>query len=125
MVAKKSVRKGAKKSAAKKAAKKSGARKSAAKKGGAKKATARKSPAKKGGAKKGGARKGARKFGPKAVEKIGEVLHEFKEGQLKSGPGGKGGKVKRREQAIAIGISEARAEGDKVPKKRAAKKRSS
>jgi hypothetical protein len=41
-------------------------------------------------------------------------MHERKEGTLKSGPGGK---VKSRKQAIAIGLSEARAEGKKVPKK--------
>jgi len=43
-------------------------------------------------------------------------MHEFKHGELKSGKGGKGGIVKSREQAIAIGISEAREEGLKVPK---------
>jgi hypothetical protein len=45
-------------------------------------------------------------------------MHEFKLGKLKSGKGGKGGKVKSRKQAIAIGISEARQEGDKVPAKK-------
>jgi ribosomal protein L7/L12 len=44
-------------------------------------------------------------------------MHEFKKGKLKSGKGGKGGVVKNRKQAIAIGLSEARQEGDKVPKK--------
>lgn len=38
---------------------------------------------------------------------IGRVMHEFKHGQLKSGPGGAGGKVKKRRQAIAIALSEA------------------
>jgi hypothetical protein len=42
-------------------------------------------------------------------------MHEFKHGELKSGPGGKGGKVKSRKQAIAIGLSEARRAGGKVP----------
>ena len=42
-----------------------------------------------------------------------------KKGTLRSGPGGKGGKVKSRKQAIAIGLSEARAKGKKVPRKRA------
>jgi len=55
----------------------------------------------------------ARKYSKKAQEKIGEVMHEFKEGDLKSGKSGK--KVKNRKQAIAIGISEARKEGEKVP----------
>lgn len=58
------------------------------------------------------------KYSKKAQEKISEVMEEFKEGKLKSGPGGKGGKVKSRKQAIAIGISEAEKEGAKVPKKK-------
>jgi len=43
-------------------------------------------------------------------------MHEFKHGELKSGKDGKGGIVKSRKQAIAIGISEAREAGLKVPK---------
>jgi len=58
------------------------------------------------------------KYSRKAEDKIGTVMHEFKQGKLKSGKGGKGGTVKSRKQAIAIGISEALHEGDKVPKKR-------
>jgi len=56
------------------------------------------------------------KYSKKAQDKIEEVMHEFKQGKLKSGKGGKGGVVKSREQAIAIGISEAREAGLKVPK---------
>ena len=56
------------------------------------------------------------KYSKKAQDKIEIVMHEFKDGTLKSGKGGKGGIVKSRKQAIAIGISEARKEGDKVPK---------
>jgi hypothetical protein len=56
------------------------------------------------------------KYSKKAQEKIELVMHEFKHGELKSGKGGKGGVVKSREQAIAIGISEAREAGLKVPK---------
>jgi hypothetical protein len=56
------------------------------------------------------------KYGPKAQEKIEEVMHEFKEGKLRSGK--KGGVVKNRKQAIAIGISEAREIGAKVPKEK-------
>jgi len=56
------------------------------------------------------------KYSKKAQEKIEEVMHEFKHGELKSGKDGKGGVVKSREQAIAIGISEAREAGLKVPK---------
>ena len=55
------------------------------------------------------------KYSKKAQEKIGEVMHEFKEGTLKSAKNGSGGKVKNRDQAIAIGISEAREAGLKVP----------
>jgi hypothetical protein len=55
------------------------------------------------------------KYSKKAQDKIGEVMHEFQEGTLKSGKDGIGGKVKSRKQAIAIGISEAREAGLKVP----------
>jgi len=58
------------------------------------------------------------KYSKKAQEKIEKVMHEFKQGQLKSGKEGKGGKVTNQKQAIAIGISEARKEGKKVPKKK-------
>ena len=56
-------------------------------------------------------------YSKKAQEKIGIVMHEFKEGTLKSGKNGKGGKVTNRKQAIAIGISEAEEAGLKVPSK--------
>jgi hypothetical protein len=46
-------------------------------------------------------------------------MHRYKRGTAKSGPGGKGGKVKSRKQAIAIGLSKARKEGKKVPRKQA------
>ena len=55
------------------------------------------------------------KYSKKAGEKVEEVLHEKKHGELKSGRSGK--KVTSRKQAIAIGLSEARKEGAKVPKK--------
>jgi hypothetical protein len=58
------------------------------------------------------------KYSKKAQEKVEEAMHEYKEGTLKSGQGGKGGKVKSRKQAIAIGLSEARKAGAKVPRKR-------
>jgi hypothetical protein len=54
-----------------------------------------------------------RKYGPKASEKIGQTMHEWKRGTLKSGGSGK--KVTSRKQAIAIGLSQARAKGYKVP----------
>lgn len=56
----------------------------------------------------------------KGRAKVKKVMREYKQGALKSGKGGKGGKVKSRKQAIAIGLSEARREGAKVPRKRAA-----
>jgi len=59
----------------------------------------------------------ARKYSKKAGKKVKRVMEEFKSGSLRSG---KGGKVKSRKQAIAIGLSEARKEGDKVPKKKSA-----
>lgn len=58
------------------------------------------------------------KYSKKAQEKVEETMHEFKRGKLKSGPGGKGGKVKSKKQAIAIGLSQARKKGAKVPKKK-------
>jgi hypothetical protein len=55
------------------------------------------------------------KYGPKAQKKVEKVMKEFKAGKLKSGKSKK--KVKSRKQAIAIGLSEARKAGAKVPKK--------
>ena len=66
----------------------------------------------------------ARKYSKAASKKVEKALHERKKGTLKSGPGGKGGKVKSRKQAIAIGLSEARKEGKKVPKKKTGKTKS-
>ncbi len=62
------------------------------------------------------------KYSKKAQDKIGEVMHEFKDGTLKSGKDGSGGKVKSRKQAIAIGISEAREAGLKVPSEKTVRK---
>ena len=62
----------------------------------------------------------ARKYSRKASAKVGRAMKKRKAGTLKSGRSGR--KVKSRKQAIAIGLSEARAAGAKVPKK-AAKKR--
>jgi len=56
------------------------------------------------------------RYGKKASSKVKKAMHERKHGTLKSGRSGK--KVKSREQAIAIGLSEARREGGKVPSKR-------
>ena len=59
----------------------------------------------------------ARKYSKKASKKVERALHERKRGKLKSGRSGK--TVKSRKQAIAIGLSEARRSGAKVPKKKA------
>ena len=58
------------------------------------------------------------KYSKKAQDKVEKVMHEYKHGELKSGKGGIGGNVKSRKQAIAIGLSEARKAGAKVPKKK-------
>ena len=58
-------------------------------------------------------KRGSRRYGKKASKKVGRAMHERKKGTLKSGRSGK--KVKSRKQAIAIGLSEARRAGAKVP----------
>ena len=63
------------------------------------------------------------KYGRKAQKKVEKAMHERKRGTLKTGRSGK--KVKSRKQAIAIGLSEARREGGKVPSKKSPKKKSS
>jgi hypothetical protein len=65
----------------------------------------------------------AAKYGKKAQDKVEKAMHERKHGTLKSGSSGK--KVKSRKQAIAIGLSEARREGGKVPAKKSPSKKSS
>ena len=64
---------------------------------------------------------GRRKYGAKAKTKVGRAMHEMKRGQLRSGRSGK--KVTSRKQAIAIGLSEARRSGGKVPRKRSTSSR--
>jgi hypothetical protein len=59
-----------------------------------------------------------RKYSPSAGADVKREMHRFKEGTARSGKGGKGGPVKSREQAIAIGLSEARKKGKKVPAKK-------
>ena len=61
------------------------------------------------------------KYGQKAQDKVEKAMHEQKRGTLTSGSSGK--KVTSRKQAIAIGLSEARREGGKVPKKKPASKK--
>jgi len=60
-----------------------------------------------------------RKYSPGASKDVQREMRKFKKGKLKSGKGGRGGTVKSRKQAIAIGLSEARREGKKVPRRRA------
>ena len=78
-----------------------------------KKTTRKKTAARKTTGKKTTAKKKTRKYGKKAGKKVRKVMEEFEGGKLRSGRSGK--KVTSRKQAIAIGLSEARAEGDKVP----------
>ena len=63
----------------------------------------------------------ANRYGKKAQQKVKRAMHERKAGTLRSGSTGK--RVTSRKQAIAIGLSEARRAGKKVPKKRKSKKR--
>jgi hypothetical protein len=65
------------------------------------------------------ARKGGRRrYGKAASKSVESAMRRRKRGTLRSGKGGKGGRVKSRKQAIAIGLSEARKKGAKVPRKR-------
>lgn len=65
----------------------------------------------------------ARKYSGSASKDVEREVRAYKKGTLRSGKGGKGGKVKSRKQAIAIGLSEARKKGKKVPKKSKTRKR--
>jgi uncharacterized protein DUF6496 len=58
------------------------------------------------------------RYGKAAGRSVKSAVHREKRGKLKSGKGGKGGKVTSRKQAIAIGLSEARKKGAKVPRKK-------
>jgi hypothetical protein len=62
------------------------------------------------------------KYSKKAGDKVEKAMHEYKHGQLKSGSGAK---VKNKKQAIAIGLSEARESGAKVPKKKSSTSKTS
>jgi hypothetical protein len=61
----------------------------------------------------------ARKYSKGASKSVESAMRKRRKGTLKRGQGGKGGKVKSRKQAIAIGLSEARRKGKKVPARRA------
>jgi hypothetical protein len=74
--------------------------------------------------KKSSSKKSAPKYGQAAGKSVASAMRREKKGTLKSGKGGKGGTVTSRKQAIAIGLSEARKKGAKVPKKEPKKKSS-
>jgi hypothetical protein len=77
-------------------------------------------------AKKGARKSGGRKYSRGASKSVKSAMHRRKKGTLKRGKSGHGGTVKSRKQAIAIGLSEARKKGAKVPRKRSSsRKRSS
>jgi len=61
-----------------------------------------------------------RRYSKGASKTVASAMRRKKSGTLRSGKSGKGGKVKSRKQAIAIGLSEARKKGEKVPSKKAA-----
>jgi hypothetical protein len=61
---------------------------------------------------------GRRRYSPSASKDVERAMRRRKRGTLRSGKGGKGGKVTSRRQAIAIALSEARKKGKKVPRKR-------
>jgi Family of unknown function (DUF6496) len=63
----------------------------------------------------------ARKYSRSASKDVKSAMHRRKRGTLKRGKGGRGGSVKSRKQAIAIGLSEARRKGKKVPRKRSSR----
>jgi hypothetical protein len=68
--------------------------------------------------KKSTRKKSTRKYGNAAGKRVESAMKKRKKGTLRSGKGGKGGKVTSKKQAIAIGLSEARKKGAKVPSKR-------
>jgi hypothetical protein len=62
------------------------------------------------------------RYGRAASKRVASAMRRRKKGTLRSGPGGRGGRVKSRKQAIAIGLSEARKKGAKVPRKRGSRR---
>ena len=75
-------------------------------------------------AKKSSSRKGGRKYGKAASKSVKSAMRRRKKGTLTRGKGGAGGKVKSRKQAVAIGLSEARKKGAKVPARKKSTKKS-
>jgi len=76
-------------------------------------------------AKKSRRKSGGRKYGRGASKSVESAMRRRKRGTLKSGKSGHGGTVKSRKQAIAIGLSEARKKGAKVPRKRRSSRKGS
>jgi hypothetical protein len=68
------------------------------------------------------AKKSRRRYSRGSGEEVKREMHRYKRGKAKSGKGGRGGKVKSRKQAIAIGLSKARKKGKKVPKRAKSKR---
>lgn len=66
-----------------------------------------------------------RRYSSSAGGDVEQEMRRYKKGSAKSGPGGRGGRVKSRKQAIAIGLSKARKTGKKVPKEAASKRKAS
>jgi len=64
------------------------------------------------------AKRRTRRYSRSSGTDVKSEMHRYKRGTARSGPGGRGGKVKSRKQAIAIGLSKARKKGKKVPAKR-------
>jgi hypothetical protein len=108
MATKKASKKSAGRKLAKKSASKKGTKKVAAKKS-TKRTSSKKSSTKKAASKKSS----GRKYGKAVGKQVEREIHEMHEGKLKSGRSGK--KVTNPKQAIAIGLSEARKKGEKVP----------
>jgi len=71
-----------------------------------------------------GGKQNMARYSKSAGRDVKRAMRRRKKGSLKSGKGGKGGTVKSRKQAIAIGLSEARRKGKKVPKRKSSKKKS-
>ena len=68
---------------------------------------------------------GRRKYSKGASKSVKSAMHRRKKGTLSRGKGGRGGKVKSRKQAVAIGLSEARKKGAKVPRKKSSRRKKS
>ena len=67
----------------------------------------------------------SRRYGKSAGKRVESAMRRRKKGTLRSGKGGRGGKVKSRKQAIAIGLSKARKKGAKIPRKGGSRRRKS